>query len=162
MIFTGTVYRRRSAANPSQPDLAGEKEIFECNPQRARRIMEETGWDSVYPGTLNLRSRSEVADNLRKLRPLFFERPEDVRHPTHPKIPSIRGGYFYYTATASAEGRTQEVLVRRAKYPHDPQVVELIACLKLREHLQVDHDSEVKVAICRIYSTTSQRNLPPT
>lgn len=121
VIFTGTVYRRKSAANPSQPDLAGEKEIFECNPQRARRIIEETDWDSVCPGTLNLRLRSEVADDLHKLRPLFFERPEDVRHPTHPKIPSIRGGYFYYTATASAQGRTQDVLVRRAKYHMIPK-----------------------------------------
>ena len=34
MIFKGTVYRRSSSDPPSQPEVAGEREVFKCNPQR--------------------------------------------------------------------------------------------------------------------------------
>ena len=60
MIFKGTVYRRSSADHPRQPEVAGEREVFKCNPQRVRRIMKETGWESVFCGTLNLRVREEI------------------------------------------------------------------------------------------------------
>ncbi len=43
MIFKGTVYKRSSADHPSQPEVAGEREVFKCNLQRVRRIMKETG-----------------------------------------------------------------------------------------------------------------------
>ena len=55
MIFKGTVYRRSSAYRPQRPAAAGESEVFRCNPQRVCRIMKETGWESVFCGTLNLR-----------------------------------------------------------------------------------------------------------
>ena len=54
MIFRGTVYRRSSADGPPQPGVAGEREVFEHNPQRVRRILNETGWERVFCGTLNL------------------------------------------------------------------------------------------------------------
>ena len=50
MIFKGTVYKRSSADCPKQLEIAGEREVFKCNPQRVRRIMEETGWESVFCG----------------------------------------------------------------------------------------------------------------
>ena len=34
MIFKGTVYRRSSSDRPRQPEVAGEREVFKCNPQR--------------------------------------------------------------------------------------------------------------------------------
>ena len=104
MIFKGTVYRRSSSDRPRQPEVAGEREVFKCNPQRVCRIMKETGWESVFCGTLNLRVADGVSDDLSAMRALFFERPEDVKHPTDQRIPKKRGGYCYYRATASVRG----------------------------------------------------------
>ena len=75
------------------------------------------------------------------MRALFFERPEDVKHPTDQRIPKKRGGYCYYRATASVRGETQEVLVRRAGNPHDKRCVELVAPVKLMDRLQIDGGS---------------------
>ena len=145
MIFKGTVCRRSSADR--QPEVAGEREVFKCNPQRVRRIKKETGWESVFCGTLNLRVADEVSDDLSAMRALFFERPEDVKHPTNQSIPKKRGGYCYYRATASVRGETQEVLVRRAVNPHDERCVELVAPVKLMDRPQIDEGSEVEVAV---------------
>ena len=117
MIFKGTVYRRSSADRPRQPAVAGEREVFKCNPQRVRRIMKETGWESIFCGTLNLRVADGVSDDLCAMPALFFERPEDVRHPTDQRIPKKRGGYCYYRATASVRGETQEVLGQTGRQP---------------------------------------------
>lgn len=114
-----------SAGHPRQTAVAGEKEVLECNPQRVCRIKKEAGWESVFFGTLNLRVADGVCDGLSAMHELFFERPEDVRHPTNHRIPRMRGGYYYYRATASARSGTQEVLVRRAGNPHDEAGVEL-------------------------------------
>ena len=147
MIFKGTVYRRSSSDPPSQPEVAGEREVFKCNPQRVCRIMKETGWESVFCGTLNLRVADGVSDDLSAIRALFFERPEDVKHPTDQRIPKKRDEYCYYRATASVRGETQEVLVRRAGNPHDKRCVELVAPVKLMDRLQIDKCSEVEVAV---------------
>ena len=147
MIFTGTVYRRSSANCPRQPEVASEREVFKLNPQRVRRIKEETGWESVVCGTLNLCVADGVSDNLSAMRASFFERPEDVKHPTNQGLPEKRGGYFYYGATASVRGKTQEVLVRRAGNPHDERCVELVAPVKLMDNLQIDEGSEVEVVV---------------
>ena len=146
-LSQGTVYRRSSADRPRQPEVAGEREVFKCNPQRVRRIMKETGWESVFCGTLNLRVADGVSDDLSAMRALFFERPEDVKHPTDQRIPKIRGGYCYYRATASVRGETQEVLVRRAGNPHDERCMELVAPVKLMDRLQINEGSEVEVAV---------------
>ena len=148
MIFKGTVRRRSSADPPRQPELAGEEDIFRCNPQREHRIMKETGWAEVFDGTLNLDVDEWVPTHLRAMPPLFWERPEDIRHPTHPWIPAKRGGYIYYRAMVSARDKVQEVLVRLAKKPPSPNErgVELVAPVKLREHFQIDVGCQVKVA----------------
>ena len=106
-----------------------------------------TGWGTVFEGTLNIVVAERVLKRLRGMCPLFFERPEDIEHPTIPKIPEKRGGYYYYRAMASVRGRTQEVLVRRAHNPHDERCVELVAPVKLMEHLQIDKGSEIEVAV---------------
>ena len=157
MIFKGTVCRRSSADRPRQPEVAGEREVFKCNPQRVRRIMKETGWESVFCGTLNLRVADGVSDDLSAMRALFFERPEDVKHPTDQGIPKKRGGYFYYRATASVRGETQEVLVRRAGNPHDERCMELVAPVKLMDRLQIDERSEVEVAVSSASRGTPQQ-----
>ena len=88
-----------------------------------------------------------VSDDLGAVRALFFERPEDVKHPTDESIPKKRGGYCYYRATASVQGETQEALVKRANNPHDDRCVELVAPVKLIDRLQIDEGSEVEVAV---------------
>ena len=70
-----------------------------------------------------------------------------IEHPTSQRIPEIRGGYYYHRATASVRGEIQEVLVRRAGNPHDERCVELVAPIKLMEHLQIDESSEIEVAV---------------
>ena len=157
MIFMGTVYRRSSADPPKQPSVAGEAEISRRNPQRERRIMEETGWTEVFDGTLNLYVDEKVPAQLRAMPPLFWERPKDFKHPTNPKIPAMRGGYVYYEAMVSAREKVQEVLVRLSNIPPSPKErgVELVASVKLREHLQIYDGCEVRVVarpateICR-------------
>ena len=150
VIFKGKVYRRSSAVPPKQPEVAGESEVFKCNPQRTRRIREETGWECVFCGTLNLRVAGGTFDALSAMRALFCERPEDVKHPSGQRIPEKRGGYYYYRATASVPGvpgATQEVLVRRADKPHDKRCLELVAPVKLMDRLHVNEDSQVEVAV---------------
>ena len=110
--------------------------------------MEETGWETVFDGTLNLVVVEGVLADLRDMWPLFFECPEDIKHPTNPRIPEKRGGYYYYKATASVRGETQEVLVRRAGNPHDERCVELVAPV----NLQIDEGSQVEVAVGVKYS----------
>ena len=147
MIFKGKVYRRSSAVPPRQPEVAGEREVFKCNPQRMRRIREETGWECVFCGTLNLKVADGTFDDLSAMRALFCERPEDVKHPSGQGIPEKRGGYYYYRATASVPGVTQEVLVRRADKPHDKRCLELVAPVKLMDRLHVDEGRQVEVAV---------------
>ena len=153
MIFKGMVRRRSSADPPRQQKVAGEAEIFRCNPKRKRRIMRATGWETVFDGTLNLVVANGVVEGLNDLCPLFFERPEDMKHPTNPRIPVIRGGYYYYMASASARSAAHEVLVRRAGNPHDERCVELVAPVKLMEHLQVDDGDQIEVAVGVKYSS---------
>ena len=147
MTFTGRVCRRSSAARPKDAQVAGEREIFKRNPQRRRRIKDETGWLTVFDGTLNLAVPETVFEALTAMRPLFVEQPKDVDHPTNPRIPEIRGGYYYYCAVASVAGEPQEVLVRRAGNPHDKRVVELVAPVGLMEHFSIDEGSEITVAV---------------
>ena len=94
-----------------------------------------------------IEAAEKLSDDLSAMRALFFERPEDVKHPTDQRIPQERGGYCYYRATASVRGETQEVLVRRAGNPHDKRCVELVAPVKLMDRLQIDKRSEVEVAV---------------
>lgn len=145
MIFKGTVYRRSSVDR--QSDVAGESDVFGCNPQRAHRIMEETGWEDVFSGTLNLTVPDGMFEELRSVRELFFERPEDVTHPTNHMIPTIRRGYYYYKATASVGDETQDVLVRRAGNPHDERCVELVAAVKLMDRFRIDEGAVIEVAV---------------
>ncbi len=145
MIVNGRVYSRSSAGR--QTEVAGEEDVFKENPQRRWRIMEETGWESVFDGTLNLQVDGGVFEDLEKLNPLFFERPEAIKHPTNPRIPKMRGGYYYYRAMASVEGTTQEVLVRRAGNPHDKKCLELVAAVKLRERLRIDDGNDLEITV---------------
>ena len=144
MIFKGKVDRRSSAGK--QPHVAGEAEVFARSPKRKPRIMKETSWGDVFEGTLNLKVDKWVHAGLRGMCPLFFEHSKDIKHPD-PRIPERRCGYYYYRATASAGGKTEAVLVRRAHSPHSERSVELLAQVKLMELLQIDQDSEVEVTV---------------
>ena len=145
MIFKGIVYGRSSENR--QTEVAGEREIFKRNPQRVRRIKQGTGWRCVFCGTLNLKVCDGVFDELSTKPELFFEHPEDIIHPTNRTIPGQRCGYYYYRATASVRGETQEVLVRRAGKPHDKKCMELVAPVRLMDRLQINEGSEVEVVV---------------
>ena len=149
MTFKGTVRGRSSADR--QPEVAGEAEIFRQNPNRTCRIMEETDWETVFKGTLNLVVCEGVFEQMRDdMCPLFFEHPNDVRHPTNPQIPTLRLGYYYYSETASMGGKKQEVLVRRAGNPHDKRSVELIAPVKLIDYLRIKEGDEIEVTLVQL------------
>ncbi len=61
MTFKGKVCKRSSKeCFDPRKEPAGESKVFKRNPQRVRRIKEETGWESVFYGTLNLK----VADGV--------------------------------------------------------------------------------------------------
>ena len=98
-----------------------------------------------------------VFGDLSVMRELFFERPEDVTHPTNHRIPALRRGYYYYRATASVGAETQVVLVRRAGNPHDKTCLELVAPVKLMDRLQIDEGNEVKVAVSSASGGTHQQ-----
>ena len=146
VIFTGRV-RRRSTAAGQKSNVAGESEIFKQNPQRAYRITQATGWDDVFPGTLNLAVAEGIFDAIRAKREVFLELPEKITHPTNLAIPALREGYYYYSGTVSVRGRTQEVLVKLAGKPHDERFVELVAPVQLMTSLQIDEGSIVEVAV---------------
>lgn len=112
--------------------------------------MEKTGWETFFEGTLNLTVAEGLFEYLTAVRPLFFERPEDIKHPTNPELPEIRGGYYYYKATATVRGESQEVLVKRACNPHDDKCMELVAPVRLMECLKLDEGSEIKVTVTEI------------
>lgn len=152
VIFKGTVRRRSSANPPLQPEVAGEGEVFRCNPQRKNRIMEKTGWNTVFDGTLNLVADEGMLNHLKTICPLFFESPKDIKHPTNQEIPVKRGGYNFFLATASVRDMTQEVLIRQACNPHDERCVELIAPIKLMDFFKIDDGDEIKVTAMGISS----------
>ena len=109
--------------------------------------MKQAHWESVLDGTLNLIVPEWVFGGLGVMTPLFFEHPKDIEHPSNPKIPKMRGGYYYHRATASVRGETQEVLVRRPGRPIHWRHLELIAPVKLMDRFQIDEGDEIEVSV---------------
>lgn len=136
---------RSSLAGASGPP--GETEILALNPQRKDGILKVTGWEKLEPGSLNLEVPAGVVEALGELDPLWTEDGNNVAYPAaYAHIPRIRAAYWYYFSTASGTGKSQDVLVRRAKNPL-PGRLELFAPIRLRSYFGLTAGDKLKVDV---------------
>lgn len=140
MIFYGTIFKRSEGPPP-------ETEIQRLNPQRPRRILMKTRWPRLQAGSLNLHVDNPVVLGLGTLSPFFHESADEVTYPDpHKPLLLDRQGYLYYRGVVSRNGRNASVLVRRAINPL-PDVVELLAAVRLRDELEVGDKDGVEVCV---------------
>ncbi len=152
MEFTGTVFFRSSKEQGGVPGEApGEAEIQRKNPQRKKMILNATGWDDLFPGSLNIRVDRQVVHRLLLCEPLIREPGETITYPEGYKhIPKMRVGYLYYKAVLTRKGNNEEVLVRRAcntKYLED--IIEVFAPKNLKDAMSLNDGDQIT---CRIVS----------
>ncbi len=145
--FKGAISSRPPGGPPH------EAEILEFNPNRKERILAATGWDDLYPGSLNLEVNEETVQQLLLYEPLIKEPWESVSYPPGrgEHIPQKRGGYLYYKATLTCSGGeiTEDVLVRRAQNPL-PKRLEIFAPKKLRDKMNL---KDGELVVCRIVNS---------
>jgi CTP-dependent riboflavin kinase len=111
--FDAIVSSRSSVGSLGPP---GEAEILSLNPQRRVMILHATGWTNLVDGTLNLEVSAEVVPKLLSFKHLIYEEPATVRYPQrYAYIPTLRGGYLYYSATIEHENEVAPALIRRAR-----------------------------------------------
>ena len=68
-------------------------------------------WDSLEPGSLNLRVDDNAVASLAELEALICERPDEIYYPEeYAHIPKFRGGYKYYSGTATVGHETEKFL----------------------------------------------------
>jgi CTP-dependent riboflavin kinase len=102
----------------------------------------------LFPGSLNLEVQAGVVERLGSEVPLIEEDPQDVKYPPpYEWLPSIRGGYAYYRASATAKGRIQNALVRRGRSNPLPGRVELFAPVNLRLLLEIADGEQIEVIV---------------
>ncbi len=150
MKFNGVAYDRSSLGEVSPPS---ETKIQCLNPQRKDKILKVTGWDTMALGSLNLRVRPDILEQLLKLAPAFYERWQDIKYPApDEEIPKTLGGYFYYYGLAMIEVSSKPILVRRPCYSK-LNILELFSQDKLTDFFEIDFEDEetnkiVTVEIC--------------
>lgn len=145
MVIVGQVESRSSSAS-FRGGPPGESEIHRLNPQREQRIRRAMDWESLEPGSLNLRVDGDALGSLAKVEAVICEHPDDVRYPKeYEHIPQDRGGYKYYSATATVGHETEKVLVRRAAINPVPRRLELFAAVNLRLHFQLEDNDYVRL-----------------
>ena len=145
MVIVGQVESRSSSAafGDGPP---GESEIHRLNPQREQRIRRAMDWESLEPGSLNLRVDGDAVASLEKLDAAICERPDDIYYPKeYERIPQVRGGYKYYSAIATVGHETEKVLVRRAAINPVPSRIELFAAVNLRFRFQLEDGDDVRL-----------------
>jgi hypothetical protein len=135
----------RSTKDPSGPP--SEREILELNPNRRERILEVTGWDFLFPGSLNLEIPCDRAHRFWRCMPVLNESGQDVRYPdAYAHIPKLRVGYLYFAGQLRNGDRTHSVLFRRAANPL-PNRIEAFASCSLRETLSLSDNLAV---VCEV------------
>lgn len=145
MVIVGQVESRSSSASFADGP-PGESEIHRLNPQREQRIRKAMDWEFLEPGSLNLRVDDDAVASLAELKAVICEHPDDVRYPKeYEHIPKDRGGYKYYSATATVGHETEKVLVRRAAISPVPRRLELFAAVNLRLRFQLEDDDAVRL-----------------
>ena len=147
MTVVGRV-ESRSSVPSFRGGAPSETEIHGLNPQREKRITEAMGWQRLEPGSLNLRVDDETVDRIGEAKELIFESPDEIRYPEYyESIPHLRGGYKYYLATATANGETQEVLVRRAAKNPLRGRLELFSEVHLRDRFHLEDGDDIQVTV---------------
>jgi hypothetical protein len=138
--FPATV-SSRSSRGPGGPP--GEAEILALNPQRRDRILQTTGWASLFPGSLNLEVTPDCVHRLLLRAPAIREDAEDVQYPSaYASIPKLRVGYLYFSGRLHNSDRVAPVLFRRAVDPL-PNRIEAFAEQSLREALSLSDGNTV-------------------
>ena len=144
LTFSATISSRSSKNTQGPPS---ESEILALNPQRCEMILNTTGWDKLFPGTLNLEVDEEIVHRLLLCTPLIREDASDIRYPdgsTH--IQKLRVGYLYYTGRIERRGKKVSVLIRRACNPLKKRL-EAFSQERIRDVLIL---SEGETVICKV------------
>lgn len=146
MKFEGRV-QFRSSKIPGSVGPVGETEILKLNPGREKLIVSATGWPRLEPGSLNLEVDQVVVDQLLRYKPLIEEDGRFIKYPKpYENIPKKRGVYFYYMASASANGKVQQVLVRRARNALRNRI-ELFAPVLIKSTLCVTENDYISIKV---------------
>lgn len=131
----------RSSRGPGGPP--GETEILRLNPKRRDRILQATGWASLFPGSLNLEVTPDCVHLLLLSAPAIREDGEDIQYPSaYANIPRLRVGYLYFSGRLRNGDRVAPVLFRRAVNPL-PNRIEAFAEQALREALSLTDGNAV-------------------
>jgi hypothetical protein len=156
MVFQGKVsFRSSISRNSGGPP--GEAQVLALNPHRRETILQITGWAQLEAGSLNIEVIGGVVDSLMNCKPILTEPGESIKYPPpYENIPKLRGEYYYFTAIASANGITREVLVRRAKNPV-PGRLELFAAISLKKDLAVGSGDIVFVTLTALETAAKAR-----
>jgi len=139
--FTGKVYPRSTNKTNGPP---GEAAILKLNPDRKARILKETGWKDLFPGSLNLKDVEERIVHILLLHdPLIKECANSITYPKGwENISKRRVGYLYYRAVLTHQKKWENILIRRACNPLRNRL-EAFAQDKLRDKLGLEDDDEV-------------------
>jgi hypothetical protein len=118
MITFQGIVELRSSATPTPDGSPGEAEVLSLNPQRRDRILQATGWKTLFPGSLDLRVTEDCVHRLLLCIPIIRERGEEVVYPdAYSHIPKLRVGYLYFTGRITKGDAASRVLFRRACNP---------------------------------------------
>lgn len=140
MKFKAEISSRSSLHQSGPPS---ETEILRLNPQRREMILNETGWEELYEGTLNLEIHKDVVNQLRKRKPTIRETGSSVTYPSKfQHIPKIRKVYLYFRGTISKGNHSEDVLFRTAINPLLNRI-EAFAPMRLRDALNLEDGDQV-------------------
>ncbi|MGH7181298.1 MAG: hypothetical protein ACREJN_04900 [Nitrospiraceae bacterium] len=139
--FSATIDESRQEGPPH------EAEVLAMNPGRRERILQTTGWQNLFPGSLNLKVTEDSVHRLLLCTAVICERGEDILyHPQYAKLMKLRVGYLYFRGRIKKGNVVSWVLIRRACNPL-PTRVEAFSELKLREALEV---SDGDTVVCEV------------
>lgn len=146
MEFTGIVKSRSTSQREGPP---GESEILMMNPGRERLLKGYTGWDKVFPGSLNLKIDPIIFKFLSRLIPAVIEPGSSIIYPQEYKcIPLLRVAYLYFNAVIKHNNQVLQVLIRIPYVPASENYIEVFAAISLRETLGLNDDD---IVTCNIH-----------
>jgi hypothetical protein len=142
--FDGEYYKR-SSKEGYEGSVPSEREILELNPDRKHLICTSRSWDTLVPGTFNVRVTEEIQDEIRKFRPEITE--GKVKYPDkYASIAEKRGGYYYWKCKVYANGKKVRGLCRMAKNPVKG-IVEVLSNKAIESTLDVKDGDKVKIKV---------------
>lgn len=143
--FTGQVYSRSSVSDSGPP---GETEILKHNPQRIIKLIELCSFDSLEPGTLNLKVDESVVKFLKNQNASWLESPNEINPPNdHYNIHCKRGGYKYFSGVIIKDIYSIKIIVRIGAVNPLPHTVEIYSNRKVRDKLELTDGDKIDVYI---------------